>query len=149
MGLQQPCIKDLYLYSRNHYLDQTRFDLVVANYQVAPRKVRTPRARVRNTRIRAKKNPISLDRIEDEFTKFLRKRVGRTWESVYKSILDFSKKLEQPARVYVESLYDSYIELHPRRLKDGSYERRDGISIESKGLFFVDLGGILREGGPE
>lgn len=109
----------------------------------AAKKFAIPRAKVRERRTPAPRIATTA-KIDKLFVKFLRRRVGRTWDHVFRSIYQFNKKLTTEQKVYVESLYDTYIELHPILRKDGAYLRADGNPIPI-GLFFVDASGILRE----
>jgi len=61
------------------------------------------------------------------------------------SMVRFAATLDMEAKLYLESMYDTYVELHPT-LRKGEYLSMVGGPIES-GVFFVDLSGILREGG--
>lgn len=120
-----------------------RFHPLVANTRAA-KKFKIPRAKTRERRTAAPKDQLSTKKIDKLFTKFLKRRTGRTWNSVYKSIMYLCKRLCEKERTYVESLYDTYIDLHPKLLKSGDYLRYDGNPIPA-GMFFVDASGILRE----
>lgn len=109
----------------------------------AAKKFAIPRAKVRERRTPAPKIPTTA-KLDKLFVKFLRRRAGRTWDHVFCSIMEFVKKLQPEQKVYVEALYDTYIELHPLLTKNGEYLRADGNEIPV-GLFYVDRSGILRE----
>ena len=47
--------------------------------------------------------------------------------------------------MYIKSTYELYVELHPVMSKEGKYSRSNGLPFGDEGLFYVDLGGIMRE----
>lgn len=103
-----------------------------------------PKAQVRRSRLRAAPKSRSLDSIEKIFTRFLRRKVGVEWPSVYRSMVRFSRGLRQAEQTYLDGMLDTYIELTPL-LWDGCYYRADGYRFGGVGMFYVDAGGILRE----